>query len=335
MKLRDAHFDDYVSKGKSTPLHPSLLARYSKFPENLRDMCNLIFYGPRGVGKYTQMLLALEKYSPSGLKYEKRISVACGKSTYMFRISDVHFEVDMSLLGCNSRALWSDIYNQVLDIIAARADNVGVIVCKCFHEIHSELLETFYSYMQTGADSSVDVKFVLISENVGFIPDNIAQRCQMIRVPRPSRSAYARVASLPPRAGIEPNKISNIKELEAGHVVPSQAPHVAACDELVEFIRDPSAMKFALLRDRLYDVFIYDMNVPACIWYIYARLVREGDISGETADEALLRVLRFFQYFNNNYRPIYHLETYILYLCKITHGFQCGVSHSGSASTVH
>jgi hypothetical protein len=335
MKLRDAHFDEYIAKGKSDPLHPALLGRYARFPDDLRDMCNVIFYGPRGVGKYTQMLLALQKYSPSGMKYEKRISVACGKGTHTFRISDVHFEVDMSLLGCNSRALWSDVYNQILDIIAARADNVGVIVCKYFHETHSELLETFYSYMQTSPSSSVDVKFVLLSEHVGFIPDNVAQRCHMVRVPRPSRSAYARAAGLSSRAELDPRKVLNVKELEAGRGTSSPAPHVATCDELVDLIREPAAMKFALLREKLYDVFIYDMNVPACVWYIYARLVREGDINSEAADDALLRVLRFFQHFNNNYRPIYHLETYILYLCKEVHGFQCSVPGSGATGTVH
>ena len=27
----------------------------------------------------------------------------------------------------------------------------------------------------------------------------------------------------------------------------------------------------------------------------------------------------FFKYYNNNYRPIYHLENYVLYLVKLIH----------------
>lgn len=322
MKLRDAHFEEYVSKGKTTPLHPTLMTRYNHFPEDIRDMRNIIFYGPKGVGKYTQMLLALERYSPSGLKYEKRISVACGKGTYTFRISDVHFEVDMSLLGCNSRTLWNDVYTHIVDIIAARADNVGVIVCKCFHEIHSELLETFYSYMQTTSNCSIDVKFILLTEHVSFIPDNVMQRCQIIRIPRPTKSAYMRVTGNGSKCITKLSEISNIKELEANSSkTSSPAPHVATCDELLKLIREPAKLKYTHLREILYDVFIYDMNVPACIWSVFASLVRNGDLKGESVDNALLRVLKFLQYYNNNYRPIYHLETYILYLCKEVHEF--------------
>ena len=31
---------------------------------------------------------------------------------------------------------------------------------------------------------------------------------------------------------------------------------------------------------------------------------------------------RFLKYYNNNYRPIYHLERFIFYLCKIIHGLE-------------
>ena len=52
----------------------------------------------------------------------------------------------MGMLGCNS-AIWHDIYTHLNDMLNAKARKVFV-VCKNFHEIHNELLDILYSYMQ-------------------------------------------------------------------------------------------------------------------------------------------------------------------------------------------
>ena len=83
----------------------------------MKDLSNLIFYGPPGTGKYTQALYSIEKYSPSALKYERKINISVQKKQqYLFNISDIHFEIDMDLLGCNARIVWNDIYHHILDI---------------------------------------------------------------------------------------------------------------------------------------------------------------------------------------------------------------------------
>ena len=190
MKFYDTHFEDYIKSNEENSLHPKLNKMYETFPTEAENFKNIIFFGPTGVGKYTQMLSCIKKYSLSGLKYEKKISISYGKNTYFFKISDIHFEVDMSLLGCNSKVLWNEVFKQIIDIISARAGNIGIIVCKYFHDIHSELLETFYSYMQSGNYKGVSLKFILLTEQISFIPDNIINCCEVITVPRPNRSLY-------------------------------------------------------------------------------------------------------------------------------------------------
>ena len=320
MKFYDTHFDEYLSSSKQVSLHPKLIDRYRQFPETLKELQNIIFYGPKGTGKYTQVLNSLVKYSPTSLKYEKRISVTCGKSTYVFKISDIHFEIDMSLLGCNSKTLFNDIYNQIVDIVLARADNIGVIVCKYFHDIHSELLETFYSYMQTITNSAVNIKFIILTEQISFIPDNILQRCQLIRIPRPSKSLYNKILPGKLKRDIKLNEITNIKNIIAS-VKPLMQPFKPTCDELLSTIRNIDAIKFASIREKLYDMFIYDLDISECMWYILSSLVESSNIVGNDIDDVLIQTLKFLQYYNNNYRPIYHLENYILYLCKKVHGF--------------
>ena len=194
MKFYETHFEEYTTKTKTENLHPKLDKLFSKFPANLTNLKNLIFYGPSGVGKYSQMLHLIQKYSPTNLKYEKKISVTYNKQQFFFKISDIHYEVDMSLLGCNSKLLWHDIYQQIADSISAKPDKAGIIVCKNYHEIHSELLDNFYSYMQKNHSptGTIDLKFILLTEELSFIPDPILNCCEIIHVPRPTRAAYTR-----------------------------------------------------------------------------------------------------------------------------------------------
>ena len=128
MKFHDNHFETYVESALSKPLHPKLKTVYSTaFPSNVNHLKNVIFYGPPGTGKYSQMLACISRYSPTRLKYEKRLTISYNKETYFIKISDVHFEIDMSLLGCTSKLLWNEMHNQIVDVISARADPVGIL----------------------------------------------------------------------------------------------------------------------------------------------------------------------------------------------------------------
>ena len=120
MKFYETHFEEYITENNRINLHPKLNKIYNKFPNKLVLLKNLIFYGPSGSGKYTQMLKSIKQYSPTELKYEKKISVTYNKQQYFFKISDIHFEIDMSLLGCNSKLLWHEIYQQIIDVISAK-----------------------------------------------------------------------------------------------------------------------------------------------------------------------------------------------------------------------
>ena len=171
MKFLESHFEEYTNEVSKFNLHTKLEKCYKRFPSTLEQFGNLIFYGPSGVGKYSQMLYLIKKYSQTNLKYEKKLTLTYDKKQYFFKISDIHYEIDMSLLGCHSKLLWHDIYQQIVDILSAKNNKTGIIVCKDFHNIHSELLENFYSYMQDNNSLSVNIKYILLTEVVSFIPD--------------------------------------------------------------------------------------------------------------------------------------------------------------------
>ena len=320
MKFYETHFEEYISENQRENLHPILEKLYKKFPKEITKLKNLLFYGPSGVGKYTQMLKSIKKYSPSELKYEKKISVTYNKQQYFFKISDIHYEVDMSLLGCNSKMFWHEIYLQIIDIISAKNENSGIIVCKNFHDIHSELLDNFYSYMQKNNVSCIDLKFIIITEEISFIPDNIINCCQIINIPRPTKNNYLKsLKKIPKKVQLE--NITNIKNAKNLQYYNEElmVQYKIICNKIIKNLLNIEEIQFLKFRDLLYDMFIYNLDISDCIWYIISFLVNENKIQKEHISSILIKTYCFFQYYNNNYRPIYHIENYFLNIAKTIH----------------
>lgn len=317
MKFHETHFEEYINAKEN--LHPKLEKIFNKFPKKIQELKNLIFYGPNGVGKYTQMLKSMRKYSPTDLKYEKKISVTYNKQQYFFKISDIHYEIDMSLLGCNSKLLWHEIYSQIVDIVSAKNEKSGIIVCKYFNEIHSELLDNFYSYMQKNNALSIDLKYILITEELSFIPDNILNCCEVINIPRPTKTAYNKC--LKNKLNIKVEQITNIKNLHSS-ITQLMMPYKIICDKILDAMIRIEDIKFLKFRDLLYDIFIYNLDITDCVWYIISTLIQQNKIKGEDVSQMLIKTYSFFQYYNNNYRPIYHLENYLFFIVSLIHNYK-------------
>jgi Cdc6-like AAA superfamily ATPase len=310
------HFDNYVDSTKTMTIHPKLKTIYSNsFPDDIHNLKNLIFYGPSGTGKYSQVLACISKYSPSCLKYEKRLTITSNKEDIVIKISDIHFEVDMSLLGCTSKVIWNEIYTQIMDVISARSEKTGIVVCKYFHNVHSELLETFYNYMQMQMNKNIGLKYILITEHISFIPNNILNSCKIIPVARPSLSAYKKLCFKPNLLSSRNDltRITNIKSLQTGNM---HSPMLAFFETMLSYICNEQ-IRFSQMRELLYDTLIYDFDVNELAWYLISELVKKKIISNENMSEILIETYKFLQLYNNNYRPIYHLENFAFMLVNI------------------
>jgi hypothetical protein len=320
MKFNSIHFETHVESATAIPLHPKLKTMFATvFPSNVNQLMNLILYGPQGTGKYSQALACISRYSPTRLKYEKRLTVIYNKETYFVKISDIHFEVDMSLLGCTSKLLWNEMHNQIVDVVSARADPVGIVLCKNFHNIHSELLETFYSYMHMPHHSHIRLKYIIISEHIGFIPINILNSCEIVAVPRPTAAMYKKIlpASML-HVKIIPENITNIKTLQYCENQLKTPPHQELFNNLCDYIVNVDQIRFAQLRELLYDILIYDFDITECAWSLITELKRKGALRDADMSNVLINTYKFLQYYNNNYRPIYHLENFVFMLINVS-----------------
>lgn len=392
LKYYETNFEEYITECKKINIHPELEQIYTSFSKNIEEMPNLIFYGPKGSGKYTQMLYFLSLYNKIQLKH-KKVYITYNKQEYFFKISDVHYEIDMSTLGCNSKLLWQDIYLFFEDIINSMPDKKGFIVLKNFHDIHNELLDILYSYIQDNLFKKNNIKFIFITENLSFISDNILNTFVVINIKKPNKKIYKKLITcknndllnnkylnfdnvtnikllyfnyfenvsipivntssiletpdtdininmnnssktsktlqnknktkkidtkqneikkintkIPEENNIEINLETHIKEFDN-----ISLKHQFLCDEIIRNLLKKNKINLTEFRILLYNIFIYGHNLSECIWYILEKLQYKL-ITNSNISLILLNTFKFFKYYNNNYRPIYHLEKYFIYL---------------------
>ena len=339
MKFYETHFDDYYQSVDKLNYHEELIEQYRKFPTDLSKFGNMIIYGPSGCGKYSQMLYLLKNYSPSQLKYEKNITATIDKQSYIYKISDIHYEIDMSLLGCNSKILWHEIFQQIVDIVSIKSDKHGIIVCKNFHVIHNELLEIFYSYMQQYSGTSnhtvdppIKIKFILITEHFSFLPNNIVNNCYILSVKRPSKEIFAKGLSLKSKNkggissildNIKTENIVNAKEIHSFSMINSSADlptdnFNVICDNIIqEMILHRNYYKgcssnvqidIGKFRDQIYDILIYNLDACDCVWYIFSHFISYSFFDKTKIDMLMEKIYLFLKQFGNNYRAIFHIE---------------------------
>jgi len=351
MKYYETTYDEYITSVINFNIHSDIQPIINSFPKNIYNFENLIIYGPPGTGKYSQSLQIIKKYSPSNLKYDKKMIIQTDKNKYKYKISDIHYEIDMSLLGCNSKNLWHELFFQIIDIISVHPTcRCGIIVCKNFHTIHSELLEIFYSYIQHYNHnlSNIHIKFILITEQISFIPDNIIKCSHILNIKRPNKKKYQTLLNLSNKDNkfinkteltkldnkynntkqnffniINTNDIINIKELQYFTLLEVNKNTITnlpddnfniVCNKIIHECSNNTNINYVILRDLLYDMLTYNLDISECIWYIIYSLIQKQNLNKENITDILIKSYTFFKYFNNNYRPIYHLESIIFYI---------------------
>jgi hypothetical protein len=97
------------------------------------------------------------------------------------------------------------------------------------------------------------------------------------------------------------------------------------CDNIIRGMEDYRNIRIAEFRDTLYDILIYNLEIGDCIWYIFSHFVEGGGFRDADISDILNRVYVFLKYYNNNYRPIYHLESIIFYFIIKIHGVGMGM----------
>ena len=315
MNIGDHKFEDYINaKRHKLDIHPSISEVNARL-HSTNKRPNVVYYGPDGVGKYSCALDYIARHSPTGLSYEKRMVVETSKSEVVIKISDVHFEVDVGLLGCNAKQIWNDVIKHIYDVLSLRKDRKAFILCRNFHDVHNELLDIFYSYIQT-SNRNTKVSYVLLSNSTSFVPRDILKRCVMVGVPRPSKqSASSFNTASKPGSIMMTNNLRKWKD----NILGTQQDLIVR--DIVSAItgiqQNKTGFDFITLRDRIYDINVMGQNACSVVWNVLNTLLDDDKIPENKSGEAIDETTRFLELFSNNYRPIYHLERYVYFLATI------------------
>ena len=315
MKLIKNTFDNYLNNYIN--IHNNSILNSIN---NINDFNNLIIYGKEGIGKYTETLNFIKKFSNSSLKYEKKIVINNNKNDFYIKISDIHYEIDIQLLGYNAKNLFNEIYNLIIDIISTKKNKIGIILCKNFDFIDSELIDIFHAYMKNNFKKIYSIKFILITCNYSFIPNNILNISKFVSLKQPAQYNLKKICNANNIINKKNSNELSIKNLKDRIFLKTIDYNEDYLYNIYNMIID-NKINFNKLRNDLYELLIYKIDINNFIWKIIELLIIDNKINISNIDNILFKTFNFFLYYNNNYRPIFHLENYILYLVKTIHEF--------------
>lgn len=305
--------------------------------ENSNDnLDNYIFYGPSCSYKYKNVLKLLQHFSPSNLKYEKKLHINLVKTDFYIKISDIHYEIDVENFIYNSKSSWNDIYNIIYNSVASSINKKGYIVFRNFDKINYDLLDLLYNYMQKELFSTLTIKYIIITESISFIPYKIINMCKILYFSKLNKKIIYGLCNKNNKqffkylSAINPNanedsikqlcyKVNNsniFSYLDISNNLKFIEHHKSICDTYIEIITSAN-YNIKNIRTLLYDILIYHLNCHECFYYIIKTLIQRKLIVNSKISDLIYNSLIFFKNYNNNYRPIFHLESYTLYLIEL------------------
>ena len=318
MSIHEILFCDYLKYLDDYNLHPDLKPvwiNYTKyFMEHPKNVKHIMVHGPKGVGKYTQVLYFLKQLSPTKLMYDRKLTIPNQKQECIIRMSDIHCELDFGVLGCNAKTNWSDLYQHILDLANSSLNKIRFVVCLNIWSIHPELLDVLYFYMRH--NYNVSLSFIIISDSISFLSREIYNICEYIWIKRPSKSKYQTIVTqnikdLKTQEILNMSRYNNRLKLHTNYYKP-------LCEPIIAFILNPSKSDFFSLRDNVYNLSIFHININEALLYIIHQVYVLCDTTGKK-DKITKYLIDFYEKFYNNYRSIYHLESILINVTKILH----------------
>jgi hypothetical protein len=212
-----------------------------------------------------------------------------------------------------------------------------------------------YNHLQ----SNIQIKFFIITEHLSFIPTPIINACQIINIGRPSKEHYLNItninqnienntakttfmnrisnyknkSSLMKRStksnlynNIELDGIMNLKDTRYFEFIndtsefPKEVFNII-CDNIIKEIESTKKVNFTDFRDTLYDILTYNLDTVECLSYIIEYFIESKKIKDSDVSDILEKTYVFLKYYNNNYRPIYHLESIMFYIINKLHKY--------------
>jgi hypothetical protein len=274
------NYDKYLQELSLTPKKQS----YFDLQLSEKKIEHFLFYNKNNFNSYLYGLFSIKKYSPSNLKYSRKIELQLNNNEYFFNISDIHIEIDFNLLGVNECNIFQELFAHIKENMLNHKKFI-ILLCLNFENIKKELLKIFYSFMKES-----NIKFIFISNQISFLEENILNSITIKRIDN------------------KPN-INNINN-DTIH------SNVLYIDEIVDLIINKNKT-FIEIREKIYNLLIKNYNIHDCIYQIFYKLVELEYIDKDNVNTIFKKLVHILRKYNNNYRSIFHLEHLIIFLMNI------------------
>ena len=305
VKFHETTYEEYLQQVLKCNFHKELQHIVNN-TTTINEFSNCIIHGPVGVGKYSQALHIISKFSPSKLKYEKKVHVTINKNDYAFKISDIHYEVDFMTLGCNAKVVWTEIFNTIVNIVLSNGINNGIILCHNFNHISVELLDIFYSYIQQAFYLPINLRFIFLTERISFLPSRIINNAVVINIGKPHK------VNINNKFKKNNTSCNNLKELYLPVNQDETNIDYKLIDDIIFMITNQEKFNIGIMRELLYELLTYDIKIYDALSMIIFALIEKSVIELDDLAKLMHDIYICSCHYNNNYRPIYHLENMIV-----------------------
>jgi len=194
--------------------------------------------------------------------------------------------------------------------------------------------------MQKTINGTITIKFLILTEHLSFLGKNILDTCKVLYYSKLSISNYIKLSNSKNKkllSNMQKTDTSNSKceindliynldninilkyvDLNKNNlnILNLKQP---LCDSLISIILH-NDYTYMQLRNVLYDILIFNLDIYECIFYILESIImKRANLPDDFINAIYFKTIEFFKYYNNNYRPIYHLESYVLYIIRYLH----------------
>tara|TARA_Y100001970_G_C13870948_1_gene668973 strand:- start:153 stop:698 length:546 start_codon:yes stop_codon:yes gene_type:complete len=158
-----------------------------------------------------------------------------------------------------------------------------------------------------------------MTTNVSFISESIRTCSYILSVSVPTDERYkACKLSAANRKGTQ--RMLNLKYVKSDtSQLNCSWTHI--CNKIIELMFPPgnpenTPISMFQIREFLYMLLIYNFDIYQCMWYIFEKCIKDKHIVLDINDneEISTSIAQMFKLYRGNYRPIYHLERFILYI---------------------
>lgn len=153
------------------------------------------------------------------------------------------------------------------------------IICKNFHYIKDELLDIFHVFLR-----NENIKYIICTQHISCIPNIIKEKFNILIS----------------------NKLNETKSIDTYKRI----------EPIVNIIYNNNTDLF-LIRECLYDILTYNLNIHDVFTEIVFKLYKLDYYDTNNITDILNELSIIIKKYNNNYRSIYHLECFVIYLIKL------------------